>query len=298
MRALALIGLISILVLFRQVVITPFDPKNTTRSVSTGGIDTYAEEAMDSSLAYAERGIAPQAISSLYDEDIAAETDDKVIKTGSLSLVVDHTDETAIAIQELAKVQDGYTSSSSVYEHDDGTKSGYVTIRVPADLFDETLEELKNMALVVERETVSSEDVTERYIDLAARLKNAQAQEARYVEILEVAISVEEILQIEQALGTVRAYIESLTGQLQYLDSQTDLSTINITLSEEPVVTIGGKEFRPGTTVKQAGQAVVAVAQWLVEAVIWVVILGIGVALPLLLVSWLIMKGVNRMRRK
>ena len=137
---------------------------------------------------------------------------------------------------------------------------------------------VKELAVVVERETSSAEDVTEQYIDFAARLKNAQAQETRYVEILDVAKTVEEILQIESALGNIRGYIESLQGQLNYLDSLTGFSTITISLSEEPIITIGGKEFRPGTSAKEAAQAVVAIAQWLVIAIIWILIVGVGSA--------------------
>ena len=149
------------------------------------------------------------------------------------------------------------------------------------------MSELKALALVVTSESVNSDDVTEQYIDLAARLKNAQLQETRYVEILQTAKTVEEMIQVETALANVRSTIESLTGQIQYLDSQTNFSTITITLSEEPVITVGGKEFRPGTTIKEAAQAVVALAQWLVEAVIWTVIVGVGVGIPLLLFGWL-----------
>jgi hypothetical protein len=186
--------------------------------------------------------------------------------------------------------------TSTLQEHEDGTKSGYVTIRVPADQYDITMATVKELAVVVERETSSAEDVTEQYIDLAARLKNAQAQETRYVEILDVAKTVEEILQIESALGNIRGYIESLQGQLNYLDSLTGFSTITISLSEEPVITIGGKEFRPGTTIKEAAQAVVAIAQWLMTAIIWILIVGVGVGVPLALIVWLVWKGIGRIK--
>ena len=113
-----------------------------------------------------------------------------------------------------------------------------------------------------------------------------------------MATTVEEILQIENALASVRGYIESLTGQIQYLDSQADFSTITVSLDEEPIITIGGKEFRPGTTVKLAAQAVVSLAQWFVEAVIWVVIVGIGIGVPLALIGWLGWKGIVRLKKK
>ena len=113
-----------------------------------------------------------------------------------------------------------------------------------------------------------------------------------------MATTVEEILQIENALATVRGYIESLTGQIQYMDSQADFSTITVNLDEEPIITIGGKEFRPGTTVKLAAQAVVSLAQWFVEAIIWIVIIAIGIGVPLALIGWGGWKVVRKLRKK
>lgn len=292
-RGLAIVGLAAIIGFVAQSLLNVF---SVTTASSTGGY--YAESfAMDSGVAFEEKSLrSPEPGGLLYDEAIAAEIDEKIIKTGSLDLVVDHADQSLADIETVATEKGGYIETSTLQEHEDGTKSGYVTIRVPADQFDITMASVKELALVVERETSSAEDVTEQYIDLAARLKNAQAQEARYVEILDVAKTVEEILQIESALGNIRGYIESLQGQLQYLDSLTGFSTITISLSEEPVITVGGKEFRPGTTVKQAAQAVVAIAQALVAAVIWIVIVGVGVGVPVVLIGWLIWKGVTRIK--
>lgn len=296
-RALAVVGLVSIVFFVAQSFFNVF------RVASTSSYSGYAEyeleESYDSAVTQEKTLFRrPEPGGLLYDEAIAAEIDEKIIKTGSLDLVVDHADQSLTDIETVATERGGYTETSTLQEHEDGTKSGYVTIRVPADQFDITMALVKELALIVERETSSAEDVTEQYIDLAARLKNAQAQEARYVEILDVAKTVEEILQIETALGEIRGYIESLQGQLQYLDSLTGFSTITISLSEEPVITVGGKEFRPGTSVKEAAQAVVAIAQALVVAIIWIVIVGAGVGVPLVLIGWLIWKGVTRIRQR
>lgn len=296
-RGLAVVGLVSIIFLIAQSFFRVFSVATTS---SYNGYVEYATSAMDSSIVSEEKAFlrSPEPGGLLYDEAIAAEIDEKIIKTGSLDLVVDKADESLTAVETIASEKDGYVQTSTLQEHEDGTKSGWVMIRVPAEKFDESMETLKSLAVVVERETSSAEDVTEQYIDLVARLKNAQAQEKRYVEILDVAKTVEEILQIETALGNIRGYIESLQGQIQYLDSQTGFSTITISLSEEPVITIGGKEFRPGTTVKEAAQAVVAIAQALVVAIIWVVIVGVGVGVPLVLIGWFVWKGIRRIRNR
>ena len=304
-RGLAVVGLAAIIAFVGQNLFNVFSVATTS---SLGGYAEFASKSLQydttvgdslTSFDFEEQSLsAPSPEGFLYDEAIAAEVDQKIIKTGSLDLVVDHADESLTTVETLAEGKGGYVQTSTIQEHEDGTLSRYVTIRVPAEQFDTTIEELKGLAIVVERETTSAEDVTEQYIDLAARLKNAQAQETRYVEILDVAKTVEEILQIEAALGNIRGYIESLQGQLNYLDSLTGFSTITISLSEEPVITVGGKEFRPGTTVKEAAQAVVAIAQALVAAIIWIVIVGIGIGVPLALIVWLGWKGITRLRKR
>jgi len=295
-RGLAIVGLVAIIAFVAQYLLNTFSVATT----SSSGV-YYAESmVMDASIASEEKMLlrSREPGGFLYDEAIAAEIDQKIIKTGSLDLVVNEAEQSLADAESIVMEKGGYVESSTLQEHEDGTKSGYVTIRVPADQFDITMALVKELALVVERETSSAEDVTEQYIDLAARLKNAQAQETRYVQILDQANTVEEILQIESALGNIRGYIESLQGQLNYLDNLTGYSTITISISEEPVITVGGKEFRPGTSVKEAAQAVVAIAQALMVAVIWMVIVGVGIGVPLAFIIWLFWKGVTRLRKK
>ncbi|MDG1950577.1 MAG: DUF4349 domain-containing protein [bacterium] len=298
-RGFAGIGALAIIFLATSFVIN-LSQSSTSATYGGYGYDDYAAEPMVMMADMEEsfmttRSVSPERLSN---EAIAAEIDQKIIKTGTLDLVVDDVEESVDSMKSLAQTVEGYVQSSSTREHSDGTMSGSMTIRIPSETFDETLTGLKDLSLVVERETVSAEDVTEQYIDIASRLENAKAQEERYVEILDVATTVEEILDIEKALGEIRGYIESLTGQLKYLDSVTDFSTITVSLSEEPVITVGGKEFRPRTEVKEAGQALIALGQALVVAIIWLIIIGGGVGIPVTLMVWLMIKLIrNRSKR-
>lgn len=304
MGGLALLGVLAIILFITTLFVNPIGMK--TGSVfmeeslgQSGAADAFfAVPGMPipENTIMSRSSIMPPSPELLYDEDIDKQTDQKVIRNGSLDLIVDHADESLTAIKTIVASKKGYVQYATTQEHTDGTKSGYATVRVPEEMFDTTITELKALALVVTQESVNSDDVTEQYIDLAARLKNAQLQEARYIEILQAAKTVEEMIQVETALANVRSTIESLTGQIQYLDSQTNFSTITLSLSEEPVVTVGGKEFRPGTTIKEASQAVVALAQWLVKTVIWVAIVGAGVGIPLLLLGWLVWKVAQKIR--
>ncbi|MGM0652752.1 MAG: DUF4349 domain-containing protein, partial [Bacillota bacterium] len=82
-----------------------------------------------------------------------------------------------------------------------------------------------------------SDDVTMQYIDLESRLNNQKAQEERLVEILEMAETVEDILEIERELNRVRGEIESMTAQLNHLEDQVSFATIHVNLREEAIPT-------------------------------------------------------------
>lgn len=229
--------------------------------------------------------------------ETAAEVDQKIIKTASLDLQVEDVPQAAKRAAELATERGGFVQGSSVSENGAGRKYGSVTVRVPAEKFEDLLGALRSLAKVVRNESISGQDVTEQYTDLAARLKNAKAQETTYLAVLAQAKTVEEILKVQRYLGDIRESIERYEGQMKYLTNRTSYSTVSVSFSEEPSVPVPGKEFRPGTAVKEAWRTLVALAQALVIFAIWFVIVGGALLLPLLLVIWLVVKLVKRLLR-
>jgi hypothetical protein len=163
----------------------------------------------------------------------------KVITTSDVSLEVKDTPEAIDSIGAIASEYDGYVSSSSVYDTyygDSESMSGYITIRIPATEHDTVIDRIEGLGKVTSKST-SGVDVTEEYIDVEARLSNLERQEQRLQEILEMATTVEEVLEVEKELGRVRGEIESLTGRLNYLNDRIDFSTITVSVSEPRNIT-------------------------------------------------------------
>ncbi|MGM0770540.1 MAG: DUF4349 domain-containing protein [Halobacteriota archaeon] len=163
----------------------------------------------------------------------------KMITTSDVSLEVKDAQESIDSIASIASEFDGYVSSSSVYDtyYGDGeSMSGYITIRVPSDEHDNVLDSIEVLGKVTSKST-SGVDVTEEYIDVEARLSNLQKQEQRLQEILDMATTVEDVLEVEKELGRVRGEIESLTGRLNYLNDRIDFSTITVSVSEPRNIT-------------------------------------------------------------
>lgn len=255
------------------------------------------EQGVASDMAYP--GTPPQSYPEPYPSggQTAAEVDQKIIKNGTLRLTVDRVDDATSRITAIATSKGGFVQVSSQSERADGTHDGQITIRVPAKDFEMAIEEIKAVAASVTYVSTSGQDVTEQYTDLEAQLRNAIAQEQEYLNILKKAQTVEDILLVQGHLGNIRAQIESLQGRLKYLENVTAYSTISVALEEEPRVEAPTKDFRPGTVVNEAIRTLIQAFQQLAVAVIWIAIVGGGLAVPVLLLA-LIVRALLRRRAR
>jgi len=105
------------------------------------------------------------------------------------------------------------------------------------------------------RDEVSSQDVTEEYVDLKARLRNWKSQEAQLLTIMSQARRIPDILAVRNQLSEVQQEIERVTGRLRFLENRVDLSTISVEIYQK------GKGPLPPTiasTWRNAGKGVAA----------------------------------------
>lgn len=196
-----------------------------------------------------------------------------IVRNGDMSLVVNDVVEARDEIVSLAVRLDGYVVSSFIYGEGREMR-GSISIRVPDDKFDQALMELRTLAVRVNSDSTNSQDVTEQYVDLAARLKNAEATEQQYLALMNRATDVEDMLRIQDSLSRVRQDIEQIKGQMQYLERTSAMSLITVQLqpsaTAKPLVPV---EWSAAETLKSAIRGIVTFGQWLVDIVIWVLIL-------------------------
>ena len=169
----------------------------------------------------------------------AAETrlERKIIRDARLSLKVDDFSAAYQKLNELAALYGGYVVSGESYSYDgEKMQSGNITLRVAANRLDEALAEIESLGKV-ENRNVYTQDITMEYYDIAGRLTQYQTQERRLLDILNQAESVEDLVAVERELTRVRAFLESLNGQLRYYDQMTALSSINVSLYQPDVNT-------------------------------------------------------------
>ncbi len=165
-----------------------------------------------------------------YDSGKTVSLDRKIISTASIQLEVENVQLIFNKITNITLEQGGYISSSSVYDIG-GRNNGQVTVRVPQTNFYQTIEQIGNLGTIRSKE-ISGQDVTEEFIDTGARLDNLKRQEGRLQEILSMANTVKEVLEVEHELERVRGEIERLTGRLNYLNRSVEMSTITVNAAE------------------------------------------------------------------
>ena len=196
-----------------------------------------------------------------------------IVRTGNMSLVVEDVVDARDEIAQLAVSFNGYVVSSQVSGEEQDMR-GWISIRVPDDKFGQALTELRELAVRVTSESTDSRDVTEEYVDLQSRLKNAEATENQYLALLEKATDVDDILRIYDSLSRVRGEIEQIKGRIQYLERTSSMSLISVNLepvtTTKPLVRAGWSALE---VLKSAVRGIVIFGQWLGTIALWIIIL-------------------------
>jgi len=158
-------------------------------------------------------------------------TERMIVRTGNISLVIEDVLAGMDQIMELADSFGGYVVSSKRWGEGERLV-GSITIRVPAEHFDDAMRALRKLAVEVSSESTSSKDVTEEYVDLSAKLQNLEATEEQLLKIMEKAETVEDILDVQRELSKTRGEIEQTKGRMQYLERTSATSLIEVRLEQ------------------------------------------------------------------
>ncbi|MEM1135938.1 MAG: DUF4349 domain-containing protein [Bacteroidota bacterium] len=179
----------------------------------------------------------------------------KIIKTANLRFQVLDIANTSKEIERIV-ADSGAIIISNNQENYTYQITYNLTIRVENHKFEGLINSLVSQAGYLNNKAINSQDITEEFVDITARLATKKQIEARYLEILEQAKNIEDILEVEKKLGEIREEVEATEGRLRYLNNQVAMSTINLsfyqTLEQEasPIkpgfLTRIGKGFRNG----------------------------------------------------
>lgn len=176
---------------------------------------------------------APFAPTALEVNESAEKVEQSRMLVWTADLEIEVSDITAnvAAVTALTTKQGGFVERTT--NRKDG--SATMTLRVPASILKTTITRLETIGTVT-HQSVSAEDVTEKYVDIDARLKNKIALRDRLKQLLDKATAVKDILSIETELNRVQSDIDSMTAQIKSLKGRADFATIDLTISRKQIL--------------------------------------------------------------
>ncbi len=224
-----------------------------------------------------------------------------IIKNGEMTLLVADTDRAIDQATGVAVDSGGYIVSSKTWLQD-GFKYATLTMGIPSDQFEVAQRRLRGLALEVQNDTASGQDVSQEYVDLQSRLTNLEATAARIRDFLDKATKVADALEVNQQLSDVEGQIEQVKGRMQFLKDRSAFSTIALTLNPQvptptPSPTPTPAAWQPGKTITAAGDTLGSLLRSLVDAVLWLGIVLLPFAIPVLAIAAAVVYFKRRARK-
>jgi len=207
-----------------------------------------------------------------------------VIKESNLSLLVSKVVDTQKKILQKTVEVGGYMVSANLSNPQD-TATSTITIRIPAKKLESMLEYLRGVSVKVISENLQGEDVTDQYTDLKAQLDTLNKTKMKFEQIMDKAILVEDILNVQREIISLQSQIDSIKGQQLYYEKSAEMAKVTIYLSTDELNLpyAPSDAWRPGVIFKQAVRSLLEALRNLGSAIIWIAVYAV-IWLPILLI--------------
>ena len=222
--------------------------------------------------------------------EATAVAEKKIIKTANIEFETRDLEATHKRVLSLV-------NQNKAYLQNDNSGKQYsrayrqLIIRVPTQNFQALVDSIGVGVAYFDKKDISQKDVGEEFVDLQARLKAKRVLEERYLQLLSKAKNVEEMLQIERELASIREEIEAKQGRLNYLQNQVSLSTIYLEFYKTDVETIATQSYgaKMGNAIKGGWNGITSFFLGLLY--IWPFILILG------LVAFFVRRYIKRRKK-
>jgi Flp pilus assembly protein TadB len=230
----------------------------------------------------------------------------KIIYDAQVDMVVDNMDPIAKQVTSLVQEARGYIAEENTAGSPGSKRTLHWKIRVPVDQFEAFVQKVAALG-ELERTNRTSQDVTEQYYDIAARIKNKKAEEKTITKILDERTGkLEDVLKVEVELSRVRGEIEQLEGKVRLLENLSALATLTLNVRER-------EKYQPPppvaadfpTQVARTWDSSIhrlidlgkAVVLWAVDWAVWIPLLIVAALLAWIILRWLIRAFIRNLPR-
>jgi hypothetical protein len=199
-----------------------------------------------------------------------------VVTETSMSLVVKNVQEAVGKLKLTAEQAGGFMVNyyvSSPLEN----ASGNVVVRVPSKSLDAVLAAYRAIGVRVTNERVVGTDVTDQYEDLDAKLKVMYETKAKFEEIMDQAVQIQDIVNIQERLISLQRQIDDLVGQQKYLEKTAALAKVTVYVSTDQysLPYSPAQPWRPDAVFNSAVRSLVVNLRSLGSAAIWLAVYSV-----------------------
>ncbi|WP_433214656.1 DUF4349 domain-containing protein [Dactylosporangium sp. CS-047395] len=228
-----------------------------------------------------EQGGAEQKV-----PDNLSTTDRAIIYSGSMTVEVKDVNVAAAQAIAFATGAGGFIGGDN-RQIDGQSSTATLTLRVPADKFQSTLDQLKNLGDEENRQ-LTAQDVTDQVVDVESRIATAQASVDRIRALLARAQTIGEITSLESELSRRESDLESLQARKRKLDGLTALSTITLVLHGPDAPTVSEEDTGILVGLRNGWNAFVASLRVALTVLGWLLPWALFLGLPIWLLVWLL----------
>ena len=258
-----------------------------------------AEELADESAPTPSPSYPEEAASNAASDPFApaaapVHADRYLIKNAQVNIEVEDLPACQLALTQAIGALGGYISDMQEMSAPYGRRSFSMQVRVPSERFDEAMTRIQPMGQILSR-SITTQDVTEEFLDTDARVRNLKKTEERLLDHLNRAVEVNGILTLEKELNRVREEVERHEGRLRFLQHRVAFSTITLTVQEKPKAgpVAPPTSFSTASVASEAMRDVVRLLREIWTAAIWIGVWSV-IWIPLAIVAtgviWLIMR--------
>ncbi len=156
----------------------------------------------------------------------------KIVKNATLSIKTKNYDTFITGLNQRIGLYDGYVEQSQEYNYDNASnRHANMNVKIPAEKLEEFIEEISSIGTITSK-TIESVDITDSYIDVESRINALETEEETLLSLLKKAESLNDVIELQERLSTVRAELERMKAQKENYDGMVSYSKVSLDISE------------------------------------------------------------------
>ncbi|MGE5472651.1 MAG: DUF4349 domain-containing protein [Ignavibacteriales bacterium] len=223
----------------------------------------------------------------------------KIIKDANITLETKVIDNDFNKVVSWVEKNGGYEFSRDVNFNGE-FKQIRVVFKVPPQKLNAFIDFLASIGKL-SNSSISSNDITDQYYDTAARLENLKNGRNQLLEVQKKAVTITDILKVQNELNTITGQIESLEGSIKMWDKLTGEATVNISMFEQkdpvkPTEEIKWDFSSPANIWKAMKNGFIWTINAIFSVIIWVLIALVTLS-PVIVIVVIVIIVVRIMRK-